>query len=638
MTAQLKVVETAMQGTHTPITVPLSSLIASPRNVRTVETNVSELASSILVNNLYMPLIVTKDMKGKKGTGNYAVEAGERRRKALMLLLEQGRIVADFPVSVIVIDITDATNASLIENVQREQMHPADKYKAFSTLINEGKSILEVAVAYGTTELNVRRMLKLASATPEIFAEYKAGNMSLEQIMVLCQVDDHQQQNELWFSTPDGHMRSANNLKKRITQEEMSATDKRVKYVGFDNYVSAGGRVRADLFSSNHEGDTILDADVLETLVYAKSLIDGDIIKAEGWGWVEFSESQDWEYIHRFKRLSTVSRDLTEEEQKRIVEIEAEIESMEGTIEALPSEDDEAYTEESEATYEQVSDAIRTLEREAEKINEGAEVWPETKKVAGVYYYLNHEGVIVRNDGLLKAEDYKKLRAEDSNQEGSSNVSAEAEAKKDDLSNSLQDTLKAYRTGAVQLCVARQPELALIVLTHSLALNVLPTYQFNKWGKSAVKVSSSMATVGSVIPDYQTTELYQDREYLNVYWCGLLPEKADDLLDWIKAQSNDVVMALLAYCTSLSVDLNESSSKHFEIYTHLFKVNMHEFWKPTADNYFKRVAKGHMLEVAEQANVDVTNIDKDKLKKSDMAERIGEKVEKTDWLPSILKA
>ncbi|MCW0001967.1 hypothetical protein OE766_27545 [Pararhizobium sp. YC-54] len=58
--------------------------------------------------------------------------AGERRRRAVLLLLEQGEIQKNHAVECKVRDGEDATEISLTENVMREDMHPVDAYEAFN--------------------------------------------------------------------------------------------------------------------------------------------------------------------------------------------------------------------------------------------------------------------------------------------------------------------------------------------------------------------------------------------------------------------------------------------------------------------------------------------------------------------------
>lgn len=71
--------------------------------------------------------------------GRYYVTAGECRRKALLLLVEKGKIAESHPVECKVRDGAKATESSLSENIFREDMHPVDQFDAFSVMVGEGK-------------------------------------------------------------------------------------------------------------------------------------------------------------------------------------------------------------------------------------------------------------------------------------------------------------------------------------------------------------------------------------------------------------------------------------------------------------------------------------------------------------------
>src|SRR5579864_2513947 len=108
------------------IAIPLNKLLAWEGNVRKTDPDkgVDELAASIAAHGLLQSLVVRKDRRGK-----YAVIAGRRRLFALQSLAEAGTVEADMAVPCHVIDDdADATEISLVENVQREPMHPADQF------------------------------------------------------------------------------------------------------------------------------------------------------------------------------------------------------------------------------------------------------------------------------------------------------------------------------------------------------------------------------------------------------------------------------------------------------------------------------------------------------------------------------
>jgi hypothetical protein len=69
--------------------IPLDKLKRSPANVRRTggEIGLEEFAASIAAHGLLQPLVVQAEMNGEGGeTGCYLDTAGERRRKALLIL------------------------------------------------------------------------------------------------------------------------------------------------------------------------------------------------------------------------------------------------------------------------------------------------------------------------------------------------------------------------------------------------------------------------------------------------------------------------------------------------------------------------------------------------------------------------
>ena len=118
--------------------------------------------------------------------GRYYVTAGECRRKALLLLVEKGKIAESHPVECKVRDGAKATETSLSENIFREDMHPVDQFDAFSVMVGEGKPIADIAAHFSVTEIIVRRSLALAKVSPRLLELHRDGAMTFEQLSWAC--------------------------------------------------------------------------------------------------------------------------------------------------------------------------------------------------------------------------------------------------------------------------------------------------------------------------------------------------------------------------------------------------------------------------------------------------------------------
>jgi len=233
--------------------IPLSKLTAWDGNVRKTagaDTALAELASSIAAHGLLQSLVVRNGKKGK-----FAVVAGGRRLMALQSLVECGKIAADYAVPCqLVADDADATEISLAENAVRENMHPGDEFEAFRELGDKGMPAADIAARFGVTEAVVSKRLKLARVSPVILTAYRDGKLDLEQVMAFAITDDHKAQEKLLkvLRNMDDDPRS---IRRALTDGEIPASHKAVKFVTLKAYQKAGGQTRRDLFA---EDDNVL--------------------------------------------------------------------------------------------------------------------------------------------------------------------------------------------------------------------------------------------------------------------------------------------------------------------------------------------------------------------------------------------
>lgn len=143
---------------HT-LEVPIDSLVVSSANTRKdkeagqEDASLAGLAQSIRVYGLLNPLTVRRNADGK-----FEILAGQRRYLACQQL-------GYTSVPVIVrqsVSETSAVALSLIENVQRADMHPVDKAEAFAALRDHHKGDLHsVAESTGVSVQTIQRYLLL---------------------------------------------------------------------------------------------------------------------------------------------------------------------------------------------------------------------------------------------------------------------------------------------------------------------------------------------------------------------------------------------------------------------------------------------------------------------------------------------
>src|SRR3984957_4868662 len=312
--------------------IPLNKLTAWDGNVRKTagaDTALAELAASIAAHGLLQSLVVRNGKKGK-----FSVVAGGRRLQALQSLVECGKIAADYAVPCqLVADDADATEISLAENAIRENMHPADEFEAFRTLSDKGMPAADVAARFGVTEAVVSKRLKLARVSPAILTAYRDGKLDLEQVMAFAITDDHKAQEKLLkvLRNMDDDPRS---IRRALTDGEIPASHKVVKFVTLKAYEKAGGQVRRDLFAQDDEGVFILDQELLQTLALAKLEKAADGLRKEGWKWVELRLEQDHSEWSHCTRMYSVMAAFTPKLAKEMAALEQKRETLEAAWEA----------------------------------------------------------------------------------------------------------------------------------------------------------------------------------------------------------------------------------------------------------------------------------------------------------------
>src|SRR5579863_619518 len=335
--------------------IPLNKLAAWDGNVRKTagaDTSLAELAASIAAHGL------------------------------LQSLVEGGKIAADYAVPCqLVADDADAAEISLAENAVRENMHPADEFEAFRDLSDKGMPAADVAARFGVTEAVVSKRLKLARVSPAILTAYRDGKLDLEQVMAFAITDDHKAQEKLLkvLRNMDDDPRA---IRRALTDGEIPASHKVVKFVTLQAYEKAGGQIRRDLFSVGDEGVFILDQQLLQTLALAKLEKAAAGLRKEGWKWVELRLEQDHSEWSHCTRLHPEMAPLPAKLAKELAALEQEYETLETAWDANDDPDAE-YPE-----------RLGEISERIDAINETREdVWPpETLAIAGAVVRIDYNG------------------------------------------------------------------------------------------------------------------------------------------------------------------------------------------------------------------------------------------------------
>lgn len=150
--------------------------------------DIAELSVSIRERGLLQRLLVrpmTEDLATALGVeveGNFVLTAGERRWRAIGVLIDQDYWAADFPVPADVRPMTEAevALAALVENMQRQDMTYLEEAHAFQRLhIELGMPTQEIADKVGKTQRFVQQRLQLLELSADEKTQLDAGTLSI---------------------------------------------------------------------------------------------------------------------------------------------------------------------------------------------------------------------------------------------------------------------------------------------------------------------------------------------------------------------------------------------------------------------------------------------------------------------------
>jgi ParB family chromosome partitioning protein len=611
----------------TTIIIELSKLEADPKNVRKTYSaeSIAALAASIRVNGVLQNLIVRTG--GKKG--RYFVTAGERRRRALLLLLEQGEIQKSHAVECKVRDGEDATEISLTENVMREDMHPVDAYEAFSALADQGKAVPDIAARFGTTEIIVRRRLALAKVSPKLLDLFREQKMTFEQLSAFTVSDDHERQEQVWngLSTWDRH---ASRIKSNLLTDEVASTDRRVKFVGgLDAYAQVGGTVRRDLFDADG-GGYALDVALLDRLVSEKLEEATVPYRQQGWKWVE-ATSERPEWMFNVPRAYPVEVELSDE-------VQAE-------YDALCQEHDElAEMINNEAEEEGAHERVDAINRRLDEISESKETYlAEDKARSGVVLYLNYHGKLEAAIGVINNEDEAGEEDDDENGRPPARVKAKDDTPKLTHPATLIEDLTAQKTAALRVELVHNPDVALAAVVHAMLLRVAYTGYVSE--QSALQVNLTYERVEGSMKSPEKCKAVAEFESIQENYGHKIPGNPADLFEWCLAQTREELLLLLAYAAAHSINAVEkkftdrrSGIEQANQLGRALNVRMTDWFETTGESYFNHINRQSIaLAVAEAKGEDASLSVKAAGKKTEAVLIADRLIVGTGWLPAPIR-
>ncbi|MDL2201328.1 MULTISPECIES: ParB/RepB/Spo0J family partition protein [Brucella] len=643
--------------------IPLNKLKKHPNNARKTphsEASIEGKAASIAAKGMLQNLVVEpeRDEEGQP-TGFYLVSVGEGRRLAQLLRAKRKEIKKTEPIRCVIDTANDPAEISLDENVNRENLHPADEFERFRELAeNRGWGAEEIAARFGVTAHVVKQRLRLGAVSPKLIQVYRDGGLTMDQLQAFAITDDHARQEQVYENL--SYNREPWIIRRELTAFNVVASDRRAMFIGPEAYTEAGGYIIRDLFTEDR-GGFYEDAALLDRLVLDKlDRIAAEVQEAEGWKWV--SVHIDWPHAHGMRRTYPQMVELSEEQ-------EAAYDAAQEELERLTTEWEDADTD----LPPEVDERFAELEAEIERID-GLRYAYDPNEIGrgGVFVVLSHDGEARIERGFIRPEDEAPEPEEEESPDGEtvingvrvngdgeilgeegeydqdgnhvSALEAEDEEAEEDgkpLSDALIRDLTAHRTLALRLALGEQPDMALIAVTHALAAQTF----YRGVDAHALEIRPSSVSLGGHADGIEDTAAAKALEDRHAGWAADMPRDVTDLWGFIAGLDHASIMALFAHCASLTVNALKLPWEAHKRRAHVtadrlataVALDMTAHWTPTVRAYLGRITKAQILAAVREAAGDEAAERIADRKKQEMAEKAEQLLAGTGWLPPLLR-
>ncbi|NIJ09307.1 ParB family chromosome partitioning protein [Sphingomonas vulcanisoli] len=629
--------------------VKVKNLTLSKDNVRkrNRDIDLASFAENIFAQGLLQNLIVTP----LKKAGHFTVKAGGRRLRALQLLIEQGRFAADHEVPVLVLaNDTASVEASLSENFHRASMNPADECTAFKHFIDKGATAEDVAKRFGVTTRFVEQRVRLAELAEPVFEALASGEISLgvaQAYAVTADTDRQarvfaQMRNHYYGDQPD-------NIRRAILNGTVKANDAKARFVGREAYVAAGGHVEGDLFATEAD-ENWTDVDLLEDLAAKKlEAAAAEVAQTHGLAFVTpiAATHVPYDLERQLHEYHATARPLTEEEQQRVEALSAENDDL---VEAL-----ENGLEDGTPEAQAANDRLDAIDRELEEIDAAREVIDgDVKAQLGTFVYIGGDG-----EARVHTRLFSERPVVDPNAPAPTSSPADPSTAGDGdvgvkLSATLVDELATQRRQILVAHVASDPGLALDLTIFLMAHGTVFANNYVR-DHSTLKASAAQFPITAFRDEGSTASraIEEQRQALDTSWAG--HRTMTERFDAFRALDDEARGAWVAFVIAQTLEptLNVGDGGRLNgFHDHLgriLEIQVAQWWRPTAENFFGRVKKDVMLDALAEIGGPVLRGRYKDAKKGDLANtcaslcagqgiveaEIREKA--TAWLPEAMR-
>jgi ParB family chromosome partitioning protein len=402
--------------------------------------------------------------------------------------------------------------------------------------------------------------------------------------------------------------------------------------------------VRRDLFAEGDAGVYLTDAALLEQLAQDRLAGIAATVRAEGWAWVDATPGVTHADLHAFQRAPRERREPNKREAQRIEKLQEKMRAIGEAVDTAMDADDEDKADALQEEGEAVGEQLQTLEDGLQGYS------PNVMAAAGAIVTIDRNGEAVIHRGLMREAEAKALRTLEKLRQGFNGEGAENDDEGEDeeqpkaaaMSDRLAQRLSAHRTAALQIEVARHPQVALAAVVHGMVQTVMqgshygPRHDALPLGVS-LKVQDRLE---GMAPDWPESPAAVALRELQQVAGEALPQDSAELFAALLAKPQDELVRLLALCVASTVDVVTPRATPQQPGAELAQavgLNMAAWWQPTNDGYFRHVPKAAILQaVGEYAPEQVSRLAK--LKKADIASEAERLADGTGWMPVTFKA
>lgn len=262
--------------------VPLDQIGVAPENLRAddeADEEIPQLADTLFYAGQVHALFV-RPGKGRKEARFMALD-GRRRRYAWLHNVDLGRVAADHPVRVKIIEDKQLQiAAATLPNTEQQPPDLVHVIRATGRLVKRKMSPAEIAKALGGySAKEVAGWAALADLEDDVLDGLRAGKITLRQAKLMTKLSPQDQRQLAEQARIYGRLYD-DAVRQRVNGHVVTVGDPRVRLIGVDAYKAAGGRVESDLFGELP--DQLLDQPILQEVWDEKIAVLTEALKADG--------------------------------------------------------------------------------------------------------------------------------------------------------------------------------------------------------------------------------------------------------------------------------------------------------------------------------------------------------------------